>query len=485
MGDFFTKTLDKRLYMCGHLTDFVSKVALVIRDIFRLQGGIHMNAQFFRDKLMESINEVKENLEQYVKNPGHDLTRSRKLPFEKIVTSLLAMGGRTLSNELLDIFGCSLNTVSSAAFVQQRAKLSPRAFEDLFHRFWEKTSTGHKLYKGYRLLAVDGSDVQIARNPSDKDSFIQSKKDCRPYNLLHLNVMYDILERTYTDAIVQKCRLSSENRALTDMVDRSSITQPVIVMADRGYESYNNLAHIQEKNWNFLIRIKDIGIHKTGILHGFTIPDSDEFDMDIALNITRKQTKEIKELIKHRNGYRWIPSNVTFDYLPVKNRKHEPVKMYELKLRIVRFRLTENAYEVIVTNLKKDEFPPDILKYLYGLRWGVETSFRDLKYTIGLLHFHSKKVEFIFQEIYSRLIMYNFSEMITSHVVIKVKNRKYAYKINFSAAVHICREFFLGRVPPLDVEALVSKYLTPVRPDRSRPRNMAVKTPVCFIYRIA
>ena len=73
--------------------------------------------------------------------------------------------------------------------------------------------------------------------------------------------------------------------------------------------------------------------------------------------------------------------------------------MYELKFRLVRFRLTENTYEVIVTNLEKEEFPPDTIKYLYGLRWGIETSFRDLKYTIGLLHFHSKNVEFIFQEI--------------------------------------------------------------------------------------
>ena len=40
------------------------------------------------------------------------------------------------------------------------------------------------------------------------------------------------------------------------MVDRSNIPQ-ALVIADRGYESYNNMAHIQEKGWFFLIRIKD------------------------------------------------------------------------------------------------------------------------------------------------------------------------------------------------------------------------------------
>lgn len=39
------------------------------------------------------------------------------------------------------------------------------------------------------------------------------------------------------------------------MIDRSSIPKALII-ADRGYESYNNIAHIQEKGWNYLIRIK-------------------------------------------------------------------------------------------------------------------------------------------------------------------------------------------------------------------------------------
>ena len=99
-----------------------------------------------------------------------------------------------------------------------------------------------------------------------------------------------------------------------------------------------------------------------------------------------------------------------------------------------------------MTNLDSEEFPPEELKKLYGMRWGIETSFRDLKYTVGLLHFHSKKVEYILQEIFASLIMYNFSELITSHVVIEKGNRKYDYKVNFSVSVHICREFLLKAI---------------------------------------
>lgn len=108
-----------------------------------------------------------------------------------------------------------------------------------------------------------------------------------------------------------------------------------------------------------------------------------------------------------------------------------------------------------------------------------------MKYTVGLLHFHSKKVEFILQEIFSSLIMYNFSELITSHVVIEKGTRKYEYKVNFSVAVHICRDFLLKENIPPDIELLIARYITPIRPGRSRPREMKVKQAISFMYRVA
>ena len=110
-----------------------------------------------------------------------------------------------------------------------------------------------------------------------------------------------------------------------------------------------------------------------------------------------------------------------------------------MNFRIVRFPISEDIYETVVTNLDEDRYPAIEIKKLYASRWGIETSFRDLKYTVGLLNFHSKKVMCILQEIYAHMIMYNFAEMITSHVAIEKKQRKYTYKANFSVATHICR----------------------------------------------
>ncbi|MBQ6163138.1 MAG: transposase, partial [Clostridia bacterium] len=153
--------------------------------------------------------------------------------------------------------------------------------------------------------------------------------------------------------------------------------------------------------------------------------------------------------------------------------------------RLVRFPLSESSFETIITNLPANTFPPNEIKKLYAMRWGIETSFRDLKYTIGLLHFHAKKVDYILQEIFARLIMYNFSELITSHVVIQNGNRLYEYKVCFSSAAHICKSFLFGSVDPPDVETLIGKFILPVRPDRSRARILFRKGAVSFTYRVA
>ena len=142
-------------------------------------------------------------------------------------------------------------------------------------------------------------------------------------------------------------------------------------------------------------------------------------------------------------------------------------------------------FEVLITNLPLDSFPPEKLKHLYALRWGIETSFRSLKYTIGLLYFHSKKPEHILQEIFARLTMYNFSELIAASISIRNATRKLIYKINFSAAANVCRKFFLGFCTPNFVEAVIQKNILPIRSLKGKPRLLRSKPAVSFLYRVA
>ena len=425
--------------------------------------------------LMKSIREVAHKRE-FFQNPDSDFTRIRKLPFEKVVKLILSMGGATLDKELLDFFHLSPDAAGSSAFVQQRAKISYAAFESLFHLFSQKTDTA-RFYRGYRLFAVDGSDLHIPTNPHDPESFYPGTNAQKPYNLLHLNVLYDLLSHTYQVAIIQK-GVSNENGAVIDMLLRSPASNALLI-ADRGYESYNLMAHCQEKGWSFLIRVKDLT--PTGIAASLNLPHTDRFDVPVSLSITRRQGSQARTL----HNYKFLPSNARFDFLPHTSRKNDPISFYPLHFRVVRFNISSDSYETVLTNLPAQTFPPEELKKLYAMRWGIETSFRDLKYTIGLLHFHSKKTEFIFQEVFAALTMYNFAEAITQSVVIRQSERKYLYQVNFSQAAYICRQFFRSNISPPSVETLIAKYIVPIRPDRHNARNLAVKSALSFLYRVA
>ena len=189
--------------------------------------------------------------------------------------------------------------------------------------------------------------------------------------------------------------------------------EPVLLIADRGYESYNIMANAQEKGWKFLIRAKDLG--SRGILTHLPIPEDGTFDCTLSLILTRKQTKEIKS---QPHKYRFLTNKTVCDFLdPIEN------PFYTLHFRVLRFPITESTMECIITNLEEEDFPMKEIKKLYEWRWGIERSFRELKYTIGLTNFHAKKVEYILQEIFARLIIYNFCERIITKIVIQQKKK--------------------------------------------------------------
>ena len=439
-----------------------------------------MKPTSIKKKLLSAINSVSDNPRQYCHNPAVDFTRNRKISVKSLISGLIGMEAKTLANELVDLFNGEINFPTPSAFIQQRNKLKPEAFAEVFNTF----NSNVQNYSDNELvtLAVDGSEIRIPDNPNDSLTRLPGASNAGPYNSLHLNALYDLNKHIYIAADIQNGAHKNEHASLQQMVDKSPIPK-ALVIADRGYESYNNMAHIQEKGWFFLIRIKDG--KKNGIKMGFDLPTEREYDIPINLKLVRKQTKEIKELCKDRNCYRFIPHTSPFDYLPLKSRKHDPEVFYELTFRIVRFELSEDSYETILTNLDATEYPPELLKKLYASRWGIETSFRNLKYTLGLLKFHSKKAVCIRQEIYAKLIMYNFVEMITSHVAITKKQRKYTYKVNFSTAAHICRLFYLGKTSPPYLESVIASSLIPIRPDRHSNRFAQLASQYTFFYRVA
>ena len=446
-----------------------------------------MDAACVKQSLLNQIQDLSEHPELYCRNPERDFTRKRKLPFCTLIHFILNMHGGSLTNEVLDYFCCEGSNVSPSAVVQMRDKLKAGVFKDLLIGFNSRMEeiTPTRTENGLRILAVDGTEIQTPTDPDDADSYYPGTNGQKPYNMIHLTALYDLLQRTYLDVVVQKSKNQHERKALIQMIEASPI-QKSLLIADRGYESYNTLAHIHERGWFYLMRIKD---GKNGIVSALDVPDADEFDLDISMNLTRSYTVATKELFKDRNHYRFVPNNVNFDYLPRLNGCYgaEPA-FYNLQYRIVRVRISEDLLETLVTNLPADQYPPDKLKELYALRWGIETSFRSLKYTVGLLSFHSKKAECIFQEVYASLIIYNFTEWITAQVIIRKPVSKHVYKVNFTVAVHMCRKLLAGKMHPPDVETMIAKYTVPVRPNRKYERRLSKRkngAAINFTYRIA
>lgn len=432
--------------------------------------------RFVKGKLIEIIDKMATEPKLFVKNPYANFTRNRKLSFKTVMSLMLSMGGNSLTSEIMEYFDYDPGMASSSAFIQQRDKLLPSAFKFLLNEF-TSSFQDLKTFEGYRLLAADGSDLNIWHNPNDADTYFQSTPNSKGFNQLHLNAMYDLCNKLYVDVCIQPGRKENEFRALTDMTDRSNMSGDVIVVADRGYESYNVFAHIEKKGWKYAIRVKDI--MSNGILSALKLPDEDEFDVNINIILTRKQTNETKI---NPEIYKFVPKASTFDYLDLKINK-----FYPITFRVVRFKITDDTYETIITNLYSDKFPPKKIKELYHLRWGIETSFRELKYAIGLISFHSKKVEHITQEIFARLVMYNFCELITMHVVIQQKDTKHCYQVNFTRAIQVCKHYFKyqSNISPPDVEALIRKNILPIREGRKDPRKVKAKAVVSFLYRVA
>lgn len=426
------------------------------------------------DSMTNLISELSKNPSLFLKNPKKDFTRNRKIDFKTLIGITMNSSGGTMRKELLDFFDFDVNTPTVSAYSQQRSKVLPEAFEYLFRMFTEENLPIAKEYLGHRLIACDGSNLSIATNPDDPETAWKNNQYDNVMNKLHLNAFYDISNRIYTDILIQTASEYNEARACVAMIKKSTLKN-VILIADRGYENYNIMAHIINKGWKFVIRIKDI--NSNGIASGLKLPKCDVFDRDITLVFTRKNTKETKAA-----GYRWMPANQMFDYLPPKSEK-----TYELSFRIVRFPIGEDSYEVIVTNLDRFQFSVEKIKEIYHLRWGIETSFRELKYAVGLTSFHAKKPDYIKQEIYAKLLLYNYCELITTHVIQQMEKKDKTKQVNFTAAIYICREYLRQKrnLSPPDVIKLIEKQILPVRPGRKDPRKVKAQAAVSFLYRIA
>ena len=191
----------------------------------------------------------------------------------------------------------------------------------------------------------------MPRNPN-APSFVCNESAPNGYNQLHLNPLYDLCNKTYYDAVIQPEPRKDEIGALVEMLQRNDFNEKTLIIADRGYESYNVIAHLIEKpNTDFLIHVKQ---NHSAMREVARLPMF-ELDCDIRFTVTTTQTNEDK-----RKGH-------IFLQVPKKSKEGSKTRRgrwdfpspYTMGFRICRFQLDNGNFETVETSLprffKKDQ----------------------------------------------------------------------------------------------------------------------------------
>ena len=127
------------------------------------------------------------------------------------------------------------------------------------------------------------------------------------------------------------------------------------------------------------------------------------------------------------------------------------------------------------------------MKHVYWRRWGIETSFSELKYTVGLINFHSRQDKLIMQEQYAGLVIFNATACIAAMIPISHSERGFAYAVDFTMVVHVFRACLrpFSKAPPDEMYADMSKYRHMLKDGRHNMRLLHPKSAVYFTYRVS
>lgn len=177
-------------------------------------------------------------------------TRIRALPFAMVLILILRKGVKSLQNRVSEVFsGLGIDSVTASAFSQARYKLRHEAFIELNREAIVTTLYADQDYRtfwGFRLLAVDGSQVRLPDTAAVRETFgtrryTKGKTDAmegeHPDALA--SVLYDVLNRVALEAILARTDADEVDMCVDHLVHTRA--GDLLVM-DRNDPSYRMLA---------------------------------------------------------------------------------------------------------------------------------------------------------------------------------------------------------------------------------------------------
>lgn len=386
-----------------------------------------------------------------------DFSRTRKLPFEKTALLIARLCKKTLSVELDSFFeelGC-LTSCTVSAFVQQRIKLEPIFFffwnMVLCKSFYHYYGTAVKRWKGYRVIAADGSSINLPDTPSLRKYFGGQGNRNTDSVLAKTFYHFDVLNELVILPQISPYRYG-ELKMAYDAIDH--IEEDMLTLYDRNFCNFKVVAlHVwQEKERKFVIRAKE------------------------SQNMVKSFLKSGKtSCITHMQ-----PTASTIEGL--KKSGFIVTKNTLLKVRLVRVELDKST-EVLITNLwEEDNHPVEEFKDLYFMRWGVETNISlqknilQLEASSGLTH------PAIQQDFYATIMIANLHAVLIKDAQQTaekdMQKRKYPVKINKNKSFGKLKINIIALFTNNDIQTILKKLhenfikeVIPIRKGRSFSRT--------------
>jgi hypothetical protein len=259
-----------------------------------------------------------------------------------IVSSILHLFKESVEFNMQKVLK-SLGTrvVTGSAFTQARYKVKAKLFETLCQMTADTYEASEKiLWKGYRLLAGDGSTLNLPSSQDIEDYFgvhSVTNEGVKRY-LARIFFFYDVL-----NDFVVRGKLSKMEQGEKTLMMQCLETIPAdksIVILDRGFGHFCTLKELLGQQRVFCVRL----------------PCENSNFAKRALN--RREEDFIVE---------WVASNKELENCRKNNLDCDPIKV-----RVTKIRLNTGEIELLLTNLyDQQEITIEDLGQLYHLRWGV------------------------------------------------------------------------------------------------------------------
>lgn len=387
-----------------------------------------------------------------------DFTRNRKLPFEQLVLCMLKLLRKNIQSELYAFFrelGAKAGAVTASAFVQGRKKLRPDLFYELnghiVGEYYSDNDENVRLYKGMRVLSVDGSTVNL---PLSGDTvahygFFNNQKKTDDVVIGRVSVLYDVLNDIVVDGLL---RPFSEGEVTMAREHLRHARKGDLLVMDRAYPGFDLAWELLGIGAHFLFRCK--------IGHCARVK---------AFYLSGKEDDTVEIKAKQKRSFKGAPYG----------------QDSKIRVRLLRVELDGGEAEILMTSLLDgDAHPADGFKELYFRRWKVETFYDRFKNIIGVECFSGTSHQFVQQEFNCALYLSNMQTILTeeaeAEALERYESRRYEYKVNRSMSLGLIRERLVrmysepGETDKLleELKQLFVANVVPVRPGRKYNRDV-------------